>query len=43
MAKDGMSCGLMLCVTTDPENEDQRHNIQYFGAKIWKPFLLVWT
>lgn len=37
MAKDGygeMSC-ISCCVSPlDPENESQRHNIQYFGARI---------
>jgi len=37
MAKDGygeMSC-ISCCVSPlDPENEEQRHNIQYFGARV---------
>ncbi len=48
MAKDGygeMSC-ISCCVSPlDPENEDQRHNIQYFGARVnvLKALLSSWN
>jgi len=48
MAKDGygeMSC-ISCCVSPlDPESEDQRHNIQYFGARVnvLKALLSSWN
>jgi formate C-acetyltransferase len=48
MAKDGygeMSC-ISCCVSPlDPENENQRHNIQYFGARVnvLKALLSSWN